>query len=196
MSLIKKNRSGDESPENPESNPLRGKVLFRSRDDHRSAGPSDPPLPESGAPLPPENQLESAELIAHYRHLAAESQDALNKMHSEMIQQAQLQQAGMHAEFQQALNQLTEQFQEKLNLVYGISAERRTLHQLWSQATDQQLVELFRLADKVELVSCLDGAPIALVARFLAIEPNLTEVVPSDPAPLAELALLWRGLAG
>lgn len=65
----------------------------------------------------------------------------------------------------------------------------------WQSASIDLLREFVRIADPGDLAGCLEGASVQLIARFLAIEPQLANAVPTHPAPVDELVLLWRGLA-
>ena len=86
---------------------------------------------------------------------------------------------------------MAEQFQEQLSHALEQGAQRRALFHQWQNASPGLLAELVRLADRADLASCLEGAPVALIARILAIEPKLAEVSPAYPAPVDKLALLW-----
>ncbi|MBN9417107.1 hypothetical protein ABS71_11225 [bacterium SCN 62-11] len=191
MSLIKKNRSGDEPPDDPQPAPRVQRVIFRAREQQ---SPPQEQLPEAGAPLLPENEEIDQQQLDHYRRLAAESRAAQQEAQRQLDQRRARQIAEMQDQFQESWHQMESQFQQDLKLAADLPADRVALHQLWQQASSEQLAELVRLVDGAELVSCLAGAPIALVSRFLALKPNLAELSASQPAPVAELTLLWHGL--
>lgn len=146
---------------------------------------SSPRLPEPGAPRDPESYLAGEQLLDYYRgHV-----DQLSAMVMETRQ-------SMEVQHQQLLTQVHFQYQQLIDQASGMLSERRGLHQQWLNASSELLAKLVEVADAAELASCLEGAPLGLAARFLAIEPGLAQVVPCAQAPLDELTLLWRGLAG
>lgn len=167
-------------------------------------GPGDyPELPGSrplaGVPRHPQSYVKGEELVDHYRRSAAEAQASLGPKLSQLRQEMDetIQQAAtqFEAQLKSVMEQLSQEFEKHQSLASTQLAQRQGLQNQWLHAPIEELTELLRLADSAELASCLECAPLTLIARFLILEPKLAQVTPIYPAPLDELALLWQGLS-
>ena len=160
--------------------------------------PQSLPYRTAGLPRHPESYLKGEQLISYYRQSAEYSQQGLDALQTQLKQPMDpdiMQSAHqLEAHLKIASQDFSDQVQQRRELVAAQQNQRQNLHNQWLQASPEALAQLLQLADRAELASCLENAPLRLIARFLALDPELAQVPPTYPAPIDELTLLWHGL--